>query len=64
MIIMSIDGYMNFRNLQEKFLNSKHKKLILEGHSNKIIIVLENSIKKYFEDKNYQLHRIFCEELI
>ncbi|HAP2020615.1 TPA: DUF4209 domain-containing protein [Escherichia coli] len=50
--------------LTREILNSKHKKLILEGHSNKIIIVLENSIKKYFEDKNYQLHRIFCEELI
>ena len=50
--------------LTREILNSKHKKIILESHSNQIIIVLENAIKNYFEDKNYHLHRIFCEELI
>ncbi|RIN28719.1 DUF4209 domain-containing protein, partial [Staphylococcus succinus] len=50
--------------LTREILNSNQKKIILEGHSNKIIVVLENAIKNYFEDKNYHLHRIFCEELI
>ncbi|WP_422404726.1 DUF4209 domain-containing protein [Mammaliicoccus sp. JADD-157] len=50
--------------LTREILNSKHKKIILVSHSNKIINVLENTIKNYFEDKNYHLHRILCEELI
>ena len=50
--------------LTREILKSNHKKIILEEYSNKIIIVLEKAIKKYFEDKDYQSHIIFCEELI
>ncbi|PCF86322.1 DUF4209 domain-containing protein [Staphylococcus intermedius] len=50
--------------LTREILKSTHKKIISEDHSNKIIDVLENAIKNYFEAKNYHLHRIFCEELI
>ncbi|PPJ91630.1 DUF4209 domain-containing protein, partial [Staphylococcus aureus] len=49
--------------LIREILKSKHKKIILENHLNKIIIVLEKAIKNNFEDKNYYLHRVFCEEL-
>ena len=49
--------------LTREILKSKHKKIILENHLNKIIIVLEKAIKNNFEDKNYCLHRAFCEEL-
>ncbi|HDA1006805.1 DUF4209 domain-containing protein [Staphylococcus coagulans] len=49
--------------LIREILKSKHKKIILENHLNKIIIVLEKTIKNNFEDKNYYLHRVFCEEL-
>ncbi|WP_210125796.1 DUF4209 domain-containing protein [Staphylococcus sp. GDY8P126P] len=57
-------GLYELSKITREILKSKHKKIILEGHSNKIIIALENAIKNYFEDKNYHLHRIFCEELI
>lgn len=49
--------------LIREILKSRHKKIILENHLNKIIIVLEKAIKNNFEDKNYYLHRVFCEEL-
>ncbi|MFH6501021.1 DUF4209 domain-containing protein [Staphylococcus aureus] len=49
--------------LIREILKSKHKKIILENHLNKIIIVLEKAIKNNFEDENYYLHRVFCEEL-
>ncbi|HDE9869638.1 TPA: DUF4209 domain-containing protein [Staphylococcus aureus] len=49
--------------LIREILKFKHKKIILENHLNKIIIVLEKAIKNNFEDKNYYLHRVFCEEL-
>ncbi|MEW7701349.1 DUF4209 domain-containing protein [Staphylococcus aureus] len=49
--------------LIREILKSKHKKIILENHLNKIIIVLEKAIKNNFKDKNYYLHRVFCEEL-
>ncbi|HDF7027509.1 TPA: DUF4209 domain-containing protein [Staphylococcus aureus] len=49
--------------LIREILKYKHKKIILENHLNKIIIVLEKAIKNNFEDKNYYLHRVFCEEL-
>src|SRR5699024_1412706 len=50
--------------LTREILKSNHKKIIIEEYSNKIIIVLEKAIKNYFEDKDYQSHIMFCEELI
>lgn len=50
--------------LTREILKSKHKKIIIEEYSNKIIIALEKAIKNYFEDKDYQSHIMFCEELI
>lgn len=50
--------------LTREILKSNHKKIILEEYSNKIIIVLENAIKNYFEDKDYNNYIMFCEELI
>ncbi|MCD8898577.1 DUF4209 domain-containing protein [Mammaliicoccus sciuri] len=50
--------------LTREILKSNHKKIIIKEYSNKIIIVLEKAIKNYFEDKDYQSHIMFCEELI
>lgn len=45
-------------------LNSKFKGGFSEEFSTFIIGVLENARKKYFEDKEYNFHKMFCEELI
>ncbi|WP_419792120.1 DUF4209 domain-containing protein [Staphylococcus chromogenes] len=50
--------------LTREILKSKYKKIISDIHSNKIIMLLESAIKNNFEDKNYQLHRVLCKELI
>lgn len=50
--------------LLRAILNSKFKGVVSEEFSIFIIDVLENARKKYFEDKEYHFHRMFCEELI
>ncbi|WP_436950436.1 DUF4209 domain-containing protein [Staphylococcus xylosus] len=50
--------------LVRKILNSKHNDMISKSYLNEIIKVLEKVTKKYFEDKNYDLYRRICKELI
>lgn len=73
LIYQQINGYdkckdykwfYDLSKLIREILDSEHKEMISESNSNKIINVLEKVTKKYFEDKNYDLHRRFCKELI
>ncbi|AID41460.1 DUF4209 domain-containing protein [Staphylococcus xylosus] len=50
--------------LVRKILNSKHNDMISKSYLNESIKVLEKVTKKYFEDKNYDLYRRICKELI
>lgn len=50
--------------LVRKIQDSRHNDLISNSYLNEIIKVLEKVTKKYFEDKNYDLHRRICKELI
>lgn len=45
-------------------LSSKFKEIVLHESPAFIIEVLENARKEYLEEKEYNLYRIFCEELI
>lgn len=45
-------------------LKTKFKHVISETLSNFILEVLENARNKYFTEKEYHFHKMFCEELI
>ncbi|PFT62607.1 hypothetical protein COK67_20055 [Bacillus cereus] len=55
---------LELSQLLRAILNSKFKGVVSEEFSTFIIDVLENARKKYFEDKEYHFHKMFCEELI
>ncbi|MCG9795325.1 hypothetical protein LHK59_07580 [Staphylococcus argenteus] len=50
--------------LIREILGSKFKEIILDSQSSLIINDLEKVAGKHFEEKEYELYRVLCEELI